>query len=206
MADLTEHWRDDPDVRADPDLQRALTTLQATASAPLDPGTRADSLERVLRATRSATPGRLARRRGRRVLALTTAQLLLLGGATAAATGGLAATGSLPAPVQQVVHEVGARMGIGVPAAPGQLARETGQPAREHAPGRRAATDGDDTTTGRTYAPGQVGREDGPAGPPDDVDRPDHADTRGRPDHAGTPGRPDHADGARGGAGSRQGR
>lgn len=171
MADLTEHWHDDPDVRADPDLGRALTMLGTSGTAPLDPATRAASLERVLQAAQGvATAGTAPRRRGRRVLALTTAQLVLLGGAAAAATtGGLAATGSLPAPVQQVVHEVGARVGIGVPAAPGQLARGTGRPARDHAPGRRAATDGDDTTTGRTHAPGQVGRQDRRPGPPDHV-------------------------------------
>lgn len=175
MASLTEHpaehWTDDPEVRADPRLRSALTALASTASLPVDPTTRAEGLEAVLREVQASPPSdQRRRRRGRRVLALTTAQLVLLGGATAAAaTGGLAATGSLPAPVQQVVHEVGARVGIGVPAAPGHLARETGQPARDHAPGRRAATDGDDTTTGRTYAPGQVGRQDRRPGPPDGV-------------------------------------
>lgn len=190
MASLTEHWTDDPDVRADPRLRAALTTLAATASRPVDPTTRADSLEAVLHEARTPTAGPRRRRRGRRVLALTTAQLVLLGGAAAAAaTGGLAATGSLPAPVQQVVHEVGARVGIGVPAAPGHLARESGQPASDFAPGRRAATDGDGTTTGRTYAPGHAGREGGRPGPPDGVGRPEHAGTHGVPDHAnGTPG------------------
>lgn len=170
MESLTEPWTDDPEVRADPRLRAALDTLAATTSQPVDPATRADSLEAVLREAQAPAPARTGRRRPRRVLALTTAQLVLLGGATAAAaTGGLAATGSLPAPVQQVVHEVGARVGIGVPAAPGQVARETGQPARELAPGRRAATDGDPATTGRTYAPGQVGRQDRRPGPPDGV-------------------------------------
>lgn len=190
MAPLTGHWTDDLDVRADPQLWAALTTLATTASQPVDPTTRAASLGAVLDEARASSPVPRRRRRGRRVLALTTAQLVLLGGATAAAaTGGLAATGSLPAPVQQAVHEVGARVGIGLPAAPGRLARETGQPASELAPGRRASRDGDETTTGRTYAPGQLGREGGRPGAPDGVGRPEHAGTRGLPDHAnGTPG------------------
>ncbi|MFP5308584.1 MAG: hypothetical protein ACLGIR_03280 [Actinomycetes bacterium] len=59
-------------------------------------------------------------RRTRTALGLTGTKLVLAATAAAATTGGgLAATGNLPAPVQQVVADAGARMGLTLPAPSG---------------------------------------------------------------------------------------
>lgn len=173
MALMTEPWTQDPQVREDRALRSFLDELASTASEPVDPVVRAETLEAMLAeaaARHAPAPAATWRRRARQVLAMTGVKVVLAGGVAAAATtGGLAATGTLPAPAQQFAHEVGQQIGIGFPAAPGQAKKQDGDPdstGRDHAPGQLKQTDGDPATrTGRDHAPGQVGRDDVPAPP-----------------------------------------
>lgn len=172
MALMTDSWTQDPQVREDRELRSFLDELATTATEPVDPVVRAETLEAMLAeaaARHAPTPAATWRRRARQVLAMTGVKVVLAGGVAAAATtGGLAATGTLPAPVQQFAHEVGQQIGIGFPAAPGQARKQDGDPdstGRDHAPGQLQKTDDDPASTGRDHAPGQVGREDVPAPP-----------------------------------------
>lgn len=161
---MTEPWTRDPLVREDAELRALLDRLASTATDPVDPATRAATLERLL-AVVAERPAPVPpwRRRAQQVMAMTTAKVALAAGVAAATTGGLAATGSLPDPAQQILHEVGQRIGIDFPAAPGQATQEAGdRDARDDAPGRVAREDGDPDTTGRSYAPGRVGRDGDP--------------------------------------------
>lgn len=161
MALVTQHWTDDVDVRDDADLRALLRDVADLAHEPVPPDQRAHDLDLILAATAPARATSPWRRRIRRALALTGVKIVLAGGVATAATTGLAATGTLPAPAQQFVHDIGARVGIGLPAAPGQLAKATDDPddtGRDHAPGRVAESDPD--VTPRDLAPGQVGRQD----------------------------------------------
>jgi hypothetical protein len=172
MALMTEPWTQDPLVREDADLRALLDQLATTAREPVDPAVRARTIEAVLleaaqRTRPEATPPWTTR--VRRVLAMTGVKVLLAGGvATAATTGGLAATGSLPAPVQDAAHDLGERIGIGIPAAPGQVKKVDGDPdstGRDHAPGQTIAPDAPDTAPGRQPSdgePGSTGRDDAP--------------------------------------------
>lgn len=189
MALVTHHWTDDVDVRDDADLRALLRDVADLAHEPVPPDQRAHDLDLIVAATAPATAGATSpwRRRIRRALALTGVKIVLAGGVATAATTALAATGTLPAPAQQFVHDIGARVGIGLPAAPGQRARatdDTGDTGRDHAPGRVAESDPD--VTPRDLAPGQVGRQDH-APPGLDPDRPPPAQDPEPP----PPGQPD---------------
>ncbi len=146
-------------------------------------------------------------RRLRRVSAI--GALKLAAGATAAvaATGsGLAVTGNLPDPAQQVVSDVGARIGLDLPApehdTPGD--REDGQPGIGRGgvpgliedggdtPGRSGDAPGhtDDDTRGRSgEAPGRT--DDGEDAPGRSGEAPGKPSEQGRSDEA--PGKPDDA-------------
>ncbi len=156
----------------------------------------------MLATAAQTTPAHTARpswgRRTRRVLGLTGVKLALAAGVAAATTtGGLAATGSLPAPLQEVAHDVGRQLGIGVPDAPGQQKKTDGDPdttGRDYAPGQQKKYDGDPDTTGRDHAPGQQRGDDAPGGSGDApsqqrgedspaVDEPADADDEVRRDH-----------------------
>ncbi len=178
---MTERWTDDPQVQDDPALGRFLRDLSIHADDTVDPATRAATLEAMLevaaQAPSTSHPAPWARR-ARRVLGLTGVKLALAAGVAAATTtGGLAATGSLPAPIQSFAHDVGRHIGIGFPDAPGQQKKLTDEAdtGRDFAPGQlRKSEPG---TTGRDHAPGQQ-RDDGPPGQnlrTDDPDEPGRA-------------------------------
>ena len=184
-------WRDDPALRDDDALRGVLDGLAATTARPVPPAVRQDQVQAILAEVAGQRRTRPARRRVRSVLALTGVKVVLVGGVAAAGTTtGLATTGTLPAPAQQWAHEVGARIGVGLPAAPGQAAKVDGDPdsnGRDHAPGQ--VTKDDPDRNGRDAAPGQVGRDDGDptTGPPGHRDR---ATTDDAPGRSGTaPGR-----------------
>lgn len=166
---MTDPWIDDPQVQADPALEAFLRDLSVHADGSVDPAVRTATLETMLATAAQTTTARTARpswgRRTRRVLGLTSVKLALAAGVAAATTtGGLAATGSLPAPLQEVAHDVGRQLGIGVPDAPGQQKQSDGDPdttGRDYAPGQQKKSDGDPDTTGRDHAPGQQ-RDDAP--------------------------------------------
>lgn len=201
-----EHWTADPLVRDDDALRGVLDGLSARAHEPLPDDVRRDQLQAVLAAAQDGASWtkRPLRRRVRDVLALTGVKVVLAAGVAAAGTTtGLATTGSLPAPAQQWAHEVGARLGVGLPAAPGQAAKTDGDPTtngRDHAPGQLTRDDPD--RNGRDAAPGQVGRtDDVPARPAPVEDAPRGDVGPATPDEDATaPGRSGEAPGQTGGA------
>lgn len=161
---MTDRWNDDPQVQDDPALGAFLRDLAGHADEDVDPATRASTLEVMLevaaRAPSTSRPTPWARR-ARRVLGLTGVKVALVAGVAAATTtGGLAATGSLPAPIQSFAHDVGRQIGIGVPDAPGQQKQLTDEAdtGRDFAPGQLKKSELG--TTGRDHAPGQQGDED----------------------------------------------
>lgn len=159
---MTDRWTDDPQVQDDPALEAFLRDLSAHADGSVDPSVRTATLEAMLAAeTPATTRGWSWGGRIRRTLGLTGVKLVLAAGVAAATTtGGMAATGSLPAPMQEFAHDLGRQLGIGVPAAPGQLQQSDDDPdttGRDYAPGQLKKSDGDPDTTGRDHAPGHSG-------------------------------------------------
>lgn len=211
---MTDRWTDDLQVQDDPALEAFLRDLSVHADGSVDPSVRTATLEAMLATaaeTPAATRGWSWGGRVRRVLGLTGVKLVLAAGVAAATTtGGLAATGSLPAPMQHFAHELGRQLGIGVPSAPGQLQQSDGDPdtiGRDYAPGQLKKSDGDPDTTGRDHAPGQSGdtgdrppEQDVPVTPDEEGEGPDGADAERhdgvvRRDDSGPANRvePDHA-------------
>lgn len=135
--------------------------------------------------------------RARRVLGLTAVKVALAATAAAAATGGLAATDSLPDPVQAVVAEVGERVGIRFPSpqdgeGPGRVDEDVREGVEE---GPKGEGVGEDPGQGREFGrdvsetarenapetpPGRSG--EAPTGPPGDVPGPaPSGEEHGRP-------------------------
>lgn len=209
MTTSDETWTTDPAIRDDDALRGVLDVLAAAARDPLPPHVRHAQVQALLAEVADGRRARPARRRVRSVLALTGVKVVLAGGiAAAGTTTGLATTGTLPAPAQQWAHELGARVGVDLPAPPGQAAKVDGDPdstGRDHAPGQLKKDQ--PGTTGRDVAPGQVKKEEpAPAGgdgsseavepgatedrgggPPEDVVAPGQSGDRGR--SADAPGR-----------------
>lgn len=150
-----------------------------TPPEAVSPAVRATHLEVMLAEfarPAPATTRRVWRRRAAGLAGLTSIKLLLAGSVAVAATGGMAATGSLPAPVQRVAQDIGEAVGFEVPGPPGQAKKVDGDDTttgRDYAPGQLKKTDGDDTTTGRDHAPGQNRERPGNSGeaPGQDPDR-----------------------------------
>lgn len=106
---------------------------------------------------------RVGRLRVRRLAGMTTVKIALGAGVAAAGTtGGLAATGNLPDPVQQVVSDGAGWIGIDVPA-PADEAEEALEQDEDGQPSVDAPRPGADDDTGRLAPPRP------PAGPDDDV-------------------------------------
>jgi hypothetical protein len=137
----------------------------------------------------------------RRIGAAVFGATLLLG----AGTGVAAATGSLPGPIQGVIHDVADAVGLDVPDRDDADADETevddnlvpspvdntdDAPGRPANPGRSEDAPGQDGETGRPDDPGNsedAPGQDGTTGRPDDAGRPADA---GRPEDPGQPGPP----------------
>lgn len=162
-ADRTP-WTTDPQVRDDDALRGVLEVLADQRARPVPADVRHRHLTAMLAEARPPVRRRGLRHRVRDVLALTGVKVALaVGVAAAGTTTGMAATGTLPDTAQQVAHEIGARIGVGVPAAPGQRKQADGDPdstGRDHAPGQVARTDPD--RRARDLAPGRVGRDGRP--------------------------------------------
>ncbi len=164
-----------------------LRDLTPTEAVP--PAVRAAHLEVMLAEFARpvvAPKRRVWRRRAAGLAGLTSIKLLLAGSVAVAATGGMAATGSLPAPVQRVAQDIGEAVGFDVPGPPGQAKKVDGDDSttgRDYAPGQLKKADGDDTTTGRDYAPGQNRERPGNSG-----DAPGQDPERTRGNSAEAPG------------------
>lgn len=129
-------------------------------------------------------------RRVRRVLGLTAVKLGLAAGVAAATTGGLAATGSLPDPVQRVVSDGADRIGIHLPSPDDPVLRdEADDEADDRVDLPTLPTPADPLDEGRVPpAPVTPGEDDSPA-PADREERPGPADetTEQAPDPAPRP-------------------
>lgn len=189
-----QDWKEDPVNSGDTALHEVLDVLASEAGRPIPADVRARHLEAMLAEVRATRPAVAPApspwgRRLRRAFALTGVKVVLVGSVAAATTGGLAATGTLPDPVQGVVHDLGERVGVGVPAAPGQLKKLDGEDsAREFAPGQRKKVEG--ASDASDLAPGRQGDPAVPGDAPAGSGR-DDAPGQVKKSEPGTPGRGD---------------
>lgn len=140
--------------------------------------------------------------RVRRALGLTAVKLGLAAGVAAAATGGLAATGSLPDPVQRVVSDGAGRLGIQLPSPDDPvLPDEADDEASERVDLPTLPTPADPLDEGRVPPSPIVPDEDASPAPSERSDQPEPADeaTEHVPDPAPRP-----HDSAQDGAGTDQ--
>lgn len=190
---MSTNWRNDPQVQGDPALAAVLESLSQRAGQPVDDLTRARTVRAMATAAGGDATGRTGRwaRRGRRAAGLAIVKVLVAASVAAATTGGLASQGMLPDPVQETLHDVGARIGLQLPpgSPPPAVDTNTGSdeaPAEPPAPHHDLPDDADVRRRGPAVRGGN-GRP--PARPDqasglDDATPPDHAS---RPDHAGQP-------------------
>lgn len=188
---MREEVREQPDPElADRHLHAMLVAAQAAAHLHPTPATD-DTV---------ATGHRRFAARVRRVLGITGVKIALAATAAAATTGGLAATDSLPRPVQAVVADLAGHVGIDLPAPDDDQRVDDGvrDVIEDSGPGGNRGV-GDDPGRGRDFgerirdgATSNVPDDAGPpsqrpGGPPEDAgqptDRPD-----GRPEDPGPPG------------------
>lgn len=221
LTPLTKAMNETPllrELREDPDLAQVtdlLAQIRIETVRPPESASRATHLAALAQA--HPTPPRRAagsRRRLRLVFAAASMKVALVSTAAVAATGGLAATDSLPTPAQDALARIVAPLGIELPSsashgasteaheespaapvldhAPGQQA-EPHSPAAELAPGQLKRED-EDSRSAREYAPGTF-REPEPRIPAHARARVD-AEHGSAPDHQGAPGDAGQPDGA----------